>query len=86
MRTVRAKKVKKYSKNVKSWIIDGPLSDQSDREHDNPLKPDRTSTDVGKKLGQSDRRRILTKFPHPKEVDFLRILWFRRICIKFYTI
>ncbi len=49
---------KKYFKNAESRIIDGHLSDQPDREHGNPLKPDRTLDDVGKKLDQCDRHRI----------------------------
>ncbi len=56
-----------------------PLSDQPDRQHGNPLKPDRTRDDVGKKLGQCDRRRIPANSPRPKRsisfdsLDFWRI-------------
>ena len=48
----------KYTINAGSRIIDGSLLDQPDREHGNPLKPDRTRDHAGKKLGQSDPRRI----------------------------
>ena len=51
IRTVRAKNVKKiFLKNAKSLSIDGSLSDQLDRQHGNPLKPDRTRDDVSKNL------------------------------------
>ena len=56
---VRAKCVKKYPKNAQSPTIDGLLSDRPDREHGNPLKPDRTRDDVGKNLVNA----IVTKFP-----------------------
>ena len=41
---------KKYTKNSFFPIIDGPLSDQPNRELGDPLKHDRTRDDTGKKL------------------------------------
>ena len=52
--------------NTESPVIDSPLTDQPDREHGNPLKLDRTRDDIGKKIGQHDRRRISANFPRPK--------------------
>ena len=54
---VRLKKWKIYRKSTESRIIDvPPPSDQSDREHGNPLKPDRTRDDVSKKINTIDAR------------------------------
>ncbi len=38
---------------------------QPDRDPDNPLKPDRTRDDVGKKLGRCDRGPISVNSPRP---------------------
>ena len=65
---------------MQSPIIDGLLSDKPDREHDNSTKPDRTRDDVGKKLGQCDRR-ISAIFIRPKRsisFDFFDFFDFRR--------
>ena len=74
--TVRTENKKKYFKNAQSPIIDGRLLDRPDRRYGNPLKPDRTHDDVGKKLGQCDRRQISANFPRPYgsiSFDFRRI-------------
>ena len=47
-----------------------PLSDQSNREHDNPLKLDQTCDDVGDKLCQCDRPRISANFPPSRRARF----------------
>ena len=52
---------KKHPKDAESPIIDGPLSDHSDRQHGIPLKPDRTRVDISKKLGQCDFRQLSAK-------------------------
>ena len=75
--TVGTKHWKKLLKNTHSPIIDGRLSDRPDRRHDNPLKPDRTRDDVGKTLGQIDRRGIYIREYTPSlGDDFLRFLGF----------
>lgn len=62
--------MKKYRKNVESRIINGSLSDRPDREHGNPLKPDRTHDDAGIQLGQYDR----LGFRRIAEQEFDRII------------
>ncbi len=54
---------KKYFKNAESPIIDGPLSEQPDREHGNPIKPNRNRDVEGIKLGKYNRRQISANFP-----------------------
>ncbi len=68
------KSLEKKLKNAQSPIIDTP-SDRPDRQHGNPLKPDRTRDDEGKKLGQCDRCRITANFPHPRFPSIPSMLW-----------
>ena len=71
----------KNNQNAQSPTIDGPLSDQPDRDLGKLPKPDRTRDDAGKKLGQCDRRRISANFPAHKGrfPSIPSILW--RICM-----
>ena len=65
----------KITINAQSPITDGHLSDRPDREHGNPLEPDRTPDDVGKNLANvivAGFRRISS----PLGFDFLRFLRF----------
>ena len=54
----KAKKVKNIQKKygITHHRRPPPLSDQSDREHGKPLKPDRTRDDVSKKINTIDAR------------------------------
>lgn len=70
----------KCTENAESQIIDSPLSNQPDREHDNPLKPDWTCDDVGKKNLVHAIVAEFQQHPFPKWSISIVAFDFRRIC------
>ena len=60
---VGAINLKKKMQKLRNRRPPTATSDKPDREHGNLPKPNRTRDDIGKTLGQCDRRRISENFP-----------------------